>query len=32
VQNTPSQDRTRVIWLEVPKDLAMTVRNIRVEV
>jgi Fe-S-cluster-containing hydrogenase component 2 len=32
VQNTPSQDRTRVLWLEVPKDLAMTVRNIRMEV
>ncbi len=32
VQNTPSQDRTRVVWLEVPKDFAMTVRNIRVEV
>jgi Fe-S-cluster-containing hydrogenase component 2 len=30
VQDAPSQDRTRVIWLEVPRDLAMTVRNIRV--
>ena len=29
VQDVPSQDRTRVIWLEVPKDLAMSVRNVR---
>jgi len=29
VQDAQSQDRTRVLWLEVPKDLAMTVRNVR---
>ncbi len=31
VQNGKQQDRTLVVWLEVPKELAMTVRHFRVE-
>ncbi|MEW6661895.1 MAG: 4Fe-4S binding protein [Bacillota bacterium] len=31
VQNTKAQDRTPVIWVAVPKALAMEVRNIRTE-
>ncbi len=30
VQNAKSQDRTLVIWLRVPHEQAMTVRNLRV--
>lgn len=30
VQDAPGQDRTRVVWLEVPHELAMTVRHLRV--
>ncbi|MCL2549225.1 MAG: 4Fe-4S ferredoxin, partial [Symbiobacteriaceae bacterium] len=29
VQNTASQDRTAMVWLEVPKEYAMTVRFFR---
>ena len=29
VQNTASQDRTAIVWLEVPKEYAMTVRFFR---
>lgn len=31
VQNSKQQDRTLVVWLEVPKELAMTVRHFRME-
>jgi Fe-S-cluster-containing hydrogenase component 2 len=30
VQDAPLQDRTKAVWLAVPRELAMTVRNIRV--
>ena len=31
VQQTKAMDRTALIWLAVPKELGMTVRNIKVE-
>jgi Fe-S-cluster-containing hydrogenase component 2 len=29
VQDTPGQDRTRVVWLRVPREWAMSVRGLR---
>ncbi|NLL19597.1 MAG: 4Fe-4S binding protein, partial [Clostridia bacterium] len=31
VQQTKAMDRTALIWLAVPRELGMTVRNIKVE-
>lgn len=31
VQNSKQQDRTLVVWLEVPRELAMSVRHFRME-
>ncbi|MGE5653778.1 MAG: 4Fe-4S dicluster domain-containing protein [Bacillota bacterium] len=31
VQNSKQQDRTLVVWLEIAKELAMTVRHFRME-
>ena len=31
VQNSPSQDRTAIIWISLPKEQAMSVRNIRLK-